>query len=157
MTDPCTGFWIYETGAHKGRCCPKKDEGGYRNWGKGWYTHSSGEGAFFDVVPPGSGYDAGLQPFEGWRSWVLNETPLPTLGHFIANSEPNANELIFEGSFAPGTYQLFYSNVWAGHPTEDNAGKTCTAKSIVGESLESVAPTVGFSKVEHKYKVCTLG
>ena len=35
----------------------------------------------------------------------------------------------------------------------DNAGKTCTAKSIVGESLESVAPTVGFSKVEHKYKV----
>ena len=35
----------------------------------------------------------------------------------------------------------------------DNAGKTCTAKSIVGESLESVAPTVGFSKVDHKYKV----
>ena len=35
----------------------------------------------------------------------------------------------------------------------DNAGKTCTAKSIVGESLECVAPTVGFSKVEHKYKV----
>lgn len=34
----------------------------------------------------------------------------------------------------------------------DNAGKTCTAKSIVGESLESVAPTVGFSKVDHKYK-----
>ena len=36
----------------------------------------------------------------------------------------------------------------------DNAGKTCTAKSIVGESLECVAPTVGFSKVDHKYKVC---
>ena len=35
----------------------------------------------------------------------------------------------------------------------DNAGKTCTAKSIVGESLECVAPTVGFSKVDHKYKV----
>lgn len=35
----------------------------------------------------------------------------------------------------------------------DNAGKTCTAKSIVGESLECVAPTVGFSKVAHKYKV----
>lgn len=34
----------------------------------------------------------------------------------------------------------------------DNAGKTCTAKTIVGESLESVAPTVGFSRVEHKYK-----
>ena len=53
----------------------------------------------------------------------------------------------------------------------DNAGKTCTAKTIVGEvrtirrirpscqisisldhfqSLESVAPTVGFSRVEHK-------
>ena len=37
----------------------------------------------------------------------------------------------------------------------DNAGKTCTAKSIVGESLECVAPTVGFSKVDHKYKVRT--
>ena len=35
----------------------------------------------------------------------------------------------------------------------DNAGKTCTAKSIVGESLECVAPTVGFSKVDHRYKV----
>ena len=35
----------------------------------------------------------------------------------------------------------------------DNAGKTCTAKTIVGESLECVAPTVGFSKVDHKYKV----
>ena len=38
----------------------------------------------------------------------------------------------------------------------DNAGKTCTAKSIVGESLECVAPTVGFSKVDHKYKVCQI-
>ena len=35
----------------------------------------------------------------------------------------------------------------------DNSGKTCTAKSIVGESLECVAPTVGFSKVDHRYKV----
>ena len=34
----------------------------------------------------------------------------------------------------------------------DNAGKTCTAKTIVGESLETVAPTVGFSKVDHSYK-----
>jgi len=34
----------------------------------------------------------------------------------------------------------------------DNAGKTCTAKSIVGESLDNVAPTVGFSRAEHKYK-----
>ena len=38
----------------------------------------------------------------------------------------------------------------------DNAGKTCTAKSIVGETLECVAPTVGFSKVDHKYKVCQI-
>ena len=35
----------------------------------------------------------------------------------------------------------------------DNAGKTCTAKSIVGETLDNVAPTVGFNKVQHKYKV----
>ena len=35
----------------------------------------------------------------------------------------------------------------------DNAGKTCTAKSIVGETLDNVAPTVGFNKVHHKYKV----
>ena len=37
----------------------------------------------------------------------------------------------------------------------DNAGKTCTAKSLVGESssaVESTAPTVGFSSVETKYK-----
>lgn len=34
----------------------------------------------------------------------------------------------------------------------DNAGKTCTAKTLVGESLENVAPTIGFSKVSTKYK-----
>ena len=35
----------------------------------------------------------------------------------------------------------------------DNAGKTCTAKSLVGDDLtSSVAPTVGFSKVETRYK-----
>ena len=35
----------------------------------------------------------------------------------------------------------------------DNAGKTCTAKSIVGQKLDYIAPTVGFSKVDHYYKV----
>ena len=34
----------------------------------------------------------------------------------------------------------------------DNTGKTCTAKSLVGESLDLVAPTVGFSKESTKYK-----
>ena len=34
----------------------------------------------------------------------------------------------------------------------DNAGKTCAAKSLVGESLDNVAPTIGFSKVSTKYK-----
>ena len=34
----------------------------------------------------------------------------------------------------------------------DNAGKTCTAKSLVGESLDAVAPTIGFAKVSTKYK-----
>ena len=34
----------------------------------------------------------------------------------------------------------------------DNAGKTCAAKSLVGESLDNVAPTIGFSKVPTKYK-----
>ena len=34
----------------------------------------------------------------------------------------------------------------------DNAGKTCTAKMLVGENLENVAPTIGFSKVATKYK-----
>ena len=34
----------------------------------------------------------------------------------------------------------------------DNTGKTCTAKSLVGESLDMVAPTVGFSKESTKYK-----
>lgn len=37
----------------------------------------------------------------------------------------------------------------------DNAGKTCTAKSLVGEpssAVENTAPTVGFSSVETKYK-----
>ena len=36
----------------------------------------------------------------------------------------------------------------------DNAGKTSAAKSLVGDTaaLESVAPTIGFSKVETKYK-----
>lgn len=34
----------------------------------------------------------------------------------------------------------------------DNAGKTCTAKMLVGEDLETVAPTIGFSKVSTKYK-----
>jgi hypothetical protein len=29
-------------------------------------------------------------------------------------------------------------------------------RSIVGQSLENIAPTVGFSKVEHKYKVGLL-
>ena len=34
----------------------------------------------------------------------------------------------------------------------DNAGKSCTARSIVGEKVDagSVAPTVGFSRVETK-------
>ena len=34
----------------------------------------------------------------------------------------------------------------------DNSGKTCTAKTLVGESLDNVAPTIGFSKVSSKYK-----
>jgi len=36
----------------------------------------------------------------------------------------------------------------------DNAGKTCAAKSLVGDAaaIGSVAPTIGFSKVETKYK-----
>lgn len=35
----------------------------------------------------------------------------------------------------------------------DNAGKSCTAKSMVGDTdLASVAPTVGFSSVKTKYK-----
>ena len=37
----------------------------------------------------------------------------------------------------------------------DNAGKTCTAKSMAGESatqIENTAPTVGYSRVETKYK-----
>ncbi len=36
----------------------------------------------------------------------------------------------------------------------DNAGKTSAAKSFVGDvgSLKAVAPTIGFSKVETKYK-----
>ena len=36
----------------------------------------------------------------------------------------------------------------------DNAGKTCAAKSLVGDTaaIGSVAPTIGFSKVETKYK-----
>lgn len=34
----------------------------------------------------------------------------------------------------------------------DNAGKTCTAKTLVGENLDNVAPTIGFSKVTTKYK-----
>ena len=34
----------------------------------------------------------------------------------------------------------------------DNSGKTCAAKSLVGESLDNVAPTIGFSKVSTKYK-----
>ncbi|XP_059088480.1 ADP-ribosylation factor-like protein 13B [Tigriopus californicus] len=35
----------------------------------------------------------------------------------------------------------------------DNAGKSCTAKSMVGDTdLSSVAPTVGFSSVKTKYK-----
>jgi GTPase SAR1 family protein len=36
----------------------------------------------------------------------------------------------------------------------DNAGKTCVAKALVGDTagLEAVAPTIGFSKVETKYK-----
>lgn len=36
----------------------------------------------------------------------------------------------------------------------DNAGKTCAAKSLVGDgaSIGNVAPTIGFSKVETKYK-----
>ena len=36
----------------------------------------------------------------------------------------------------------------------DNAGKTCTAKSLVGDKSDksAVAPTLGFSKVETKYK-----
>ena len=34
----------------------------------------------------------------------------------------------------------------------DNTGKTCTAKSLVGESLDTVAPTVGFAKETTKYK-----
>ena len=34
----------------------------------------------------------------------------------------------------------------------DNTGKTCTAKSLVGGSLDMVAPTVGFSKETTKYK-----
>ena len=34
----------------------------------------------------------------------------------------------------------------------DNAGKTCTAKMLVGETLDNVAPTIGFSKVSTKYK-----
>jgi hypothetical protein len=34
----------------------------------------------------------------------------------------------------------------------DNAGKTCTAKSLVGASLTDVTPTLGFSKVTTKYK-----
>ena len=33
----------------------------------------------------------------------------------------------------------------------DNAGKTCTAKSLVGDKdMAAVAPTVGFSRVETK-------
>ena len=36
----------------------------------------------------------------------------------------------------------------------DNAGKTCAAKSLVGDAaaIGSVAPTIGFSKLETKYK-----
>ena len=34
----------------------------------------------------------------------------------------------------------------------DNSGKTCTAKSLVGEALDDVTPTVGFAKVTTKYK-----
>lgn len=36
----------------------------------------------------------------------------------------------------------------------DNAGKTCTAKCLVGNQndLANTVPTVGFSKVETKYK-----
>jgi GTPase SAR1 family protein len=34
----------------------------------------------------------------------------------------------------------------------DNSGKTCTAKSLVGEPLSDVTPTIGFAKVMTKYK-----
>ncbi|CAB4061545.1 ARL13B [Lepeophtheirus salmonis] len=34
----------------------------------------------------------------------------------------------------------------------DNAGKTCTAKNLVGEPLINITPTVGFSKVQTEYK-----
>ena len=34
----------------------------------------------------------------------------------------------------------------------DNSGKTCTAKSLVGEPLNDVTPTIGFAKVTTKYK-----
>ena len=55
------------------------------------------------------------------------------------------------GQVGPAAKQIFLLMVGL-----DNAGKTCTAKSIVGESLECVAPTVGFSKVQHKYKVSNI-
>ncbi|ELU13265.1 hypothetical protein CAPTEDRAFT_184387 [Capitella teleta] len=34
----------------------------------------------------------------------------------------------------------------------DNAGKTVTAKGLQGDSLDSVAPTVGFSSIEFKFE-----
>ena len=36
----------------------------------------------------------------------------------------------------------------------DNSGKTCTAKCLVGnhKDVSNTAPTIGFSKVETKYK-----
>ena len=60
------------------------------------------------------------------------------------------------GRFMPGALNrvsvLGSRNIYLLMLGLDNAGKTCAAKSLVGESLDNVAPTIGFSKVSTKYK-----
>ena len=58
------------------------------------------------------------------------------------------------GRFLPGRNRVsvLERNIYLLMLGLDNSGKTCTAKTLVGESLENVAPTIGFSKVSTKYK-----
>lgn len=63
------------------------------------------------------------------------------------------------GRFLPGVknrVSVLERNIYLLMLGLDNAGKTCTAKTLVGESLENVAPTIGFSKVSTKYKGFTV-
>ena len=58
------------------------------------------------------------------------------------------------GRFVPGKNRVSVldRNIFLLMLGLDNSGKTCTARMLVGESLDSVAPTIGFSKVSTKYK-----